>query len=181
MNNDSALRSAWQYFSCHPHFLLYNVRNLKIMHKLFTSKYIDMKKIILLMTVGILTFLVTGCSWFDSNPVEPEIIGTGYIKLDRSGNFVEIDSVRYYPQKILTGEHHPRTLGEATMQPVDGMLVTVYKCRNGNNLNFIAGNKDEEAIEALYHRNYTVMFYAMLLFVLCICVFGMRFGKRKHP
>jgi hypothetical protein len=55
-----------------------------------------MKKLVFAL-IAALSVALTSCSWFDSEPIEPKIIGTGNLQYEaKSGTwFVVVDSTQY--------------------------------------------------------------------------------------
>ena len=59
-----------------------------------------MKKLVFMLIVA-LSAILTSCS---SEPIKPKIIGTTFLQEEKGLIFAEIDSVRYAPTIIYTGE-----------------------------------------------------------------------------
>lgn len=115
------------------------------------------KKILLLLLACLTLILASGCSWFDSAPVEPEIIGVGHVKFNSQNNLyvVELDSVSYIVDKVIEKDRSPRSASVTQeLSPVDGMEVTVFRNKHGNVI-CVYGRKNEAQIEELYHANFT--------------------------
>ena len=119
--------------------------------------------------------LFSGCSCFDSPPVEPKILGVTHVVDERGLMYVEIDSMRYPVTEVFTGETHPRVGGDVVIAPVSGMQVTVADFTGPNNgyrgIRFMLGEWNEAQIENAFHRNYTFMVFA--LGGIFLCVLGM--------
>lgn len=132
-----------------------------------------MKNKILLLLTSLVTLLMSGCSWFDSDPIEPEIIGIGHVKLNPQNNLyvVELDSISYIVDKVVELDRSPRSVSKTQeLPPVDGMEVTVFKDKNDHVI-YVYGRRNEAQIEELYHTNSTLVFVfafvVLIFFVLC--------------
>ncbi len=135
-----------------------------------------MKKIIFFMIIGVISLVMSGCHAFDSTPIEPIIIGTGNISFSKGKYGVEIDSVYYPINYVFTGEKDVR-LGASTMRPVKGMQVTVYRPKNFERIEFVAGERDEAFIENLFHQNNTafvIIFVAMAIGIILTLLWSMK-------
>ncbi|MBR1825936.1 MAG: hypothetical protein IJ770_05050 [Alphaproteobacteria bacterium] len=131
-----------------------------------------MKKVLIILLCILAALLFVGCSWFDSTPVEPEILGVEHIVQDRGLMYVEIDSTRYPVKRIFTGETHPRVGSDVKIPPVDGMLVTVVNMTGKNSdyqgIQFMLGEWNEAQIEQAFRRNYTLAVVALGVILLCV-------------
>lgn len=129
-----------------------------------------MKKLALLFCV-LLSMTLTSCSFFDSKPINPQIIGSGNLQYD-SGNglwSVVIDSVRYSVATVTMKDGNslsPKVTREIT--PVDNMYVTIFTSEQLTGLQAVGGKQSAEQIEALYHTNSTVVIILFGLMGLCI-------------
>lgn len=134
-----------------------------------------MRKVLTTLLCASAVLLFSGCSWFDSAPVGPQILGVTHIVQERGLTYVEIDSMRYPVTEVFTGETHPRVGGDVAVEPVAGMQVTVVEMTGSNNnyqgIMFMLGEWNEAQIEAAFHRNYTFMVLA--LGGIFFCVLGM--------
>jgi len=130
-----------------------------------------MKKLIF-MLIAALSVALTGCSAFDSDPIEPNIIGTTFLQEEKGLIFAEFDSVRYAPTIIYTGEKVGRDGIETTVKPIVGMQVTVFTSNIHQEPVFFAGQSTVEQIEKYYHRNLTlvIIFLAIIICFLSIIV-----------
>lgn len=129
-----------------------------------------------------ITLSFWSCSWFDSPPVEPEIIGVGYLKDENSQLSIQIDSVLYVPQIIYTGEIYPRIGGYVTVQPKDGMLVTCYKAKDAEGVQFILGRNNAKQIEDVFHTNDSYIIFVLMVlagFILCFLTLIRKENKNK--
>lgn len=100
------------------------------------------KKLIIFMTLIWVCLSFSSCK---DKPANVQRIGSGYIQQDHGNYFVEIDSIRYFPDEIYTNlaPHDKR----AVMKPVDGMLVTCFRIHNESHVRFMAGEKSKEYLE----------------------------------
>ena len=144
-----------------------------------------MKKLVLMLMFA-LSVSLTSCSWFDSAPVEPKILGITHVIEDRGLIYVEIDSLRYPVTEVYTGKTHPRIGGFETVEPVDGMLVTVADFSGKGSYKgmcFMLGAWNEVQIEQAFQRNYTfgVVFgtLALLCFGIWFVVMAIEDNKRS--
>ena len=139
-----------------------------------------MKKIILLFCC-LTTFALSGCSWFDSSPVEPDIIGVGHVKFNPRTNLytVDLDSVIYITDKVVEYDRNPRSASKTqNLPPVDGMEVTILKDKDGRVI-CVYGRKDEAQIEELYHENHTFVFVFCLLIFAAIVILLWQTKRKK--
>ena len=119
-----------------------------------------MKKFINYFAICLLALCMASCSWFDSEPIEPDIIGVGHIKFNSQSNLyvVELDTVSYIVDKVVERDRNIRSVDKTqNLPPVDGMEVTVFRDKNGH-IVCVYGRKDEAQIEELYHTNSTAFF-----------------------
>ncbi len=128
-----------------------------------------MKKIVF-MLIATFSAMLTACSTFDSEPIEPKIIGTSNLQYEAKSNtwFVVIDSTQYTIVNVTIPEHSPRTLGNTQdIEPVEGMLITVFTTQRMKGLQAVAGKQSIEQIEELYHTNCTGAFIVCSIMILC--------------
>ncbi len=131
-----------------------------------------MKKLVFAL-IAALSVALTGCSAFDSDPIEPNIIGTGNLQYEvKSGIwFVVIDSNMYTIANVTIPDHNPRSFSKTqNVEPVEGMLVTVFTSPRKTGIQAVTGKQSVEQIEELYHTNSTVGI--ILLGLLLLCVLG---------
>ena len=131
-----------------------------------------MKKLVF-MLIAALSVALTGCSAFDSEPIEPRIIGTGNLQYEaKSGTwFVVVDSSQYTVTTVTVPNYIPRSYGKTqNVEPVEGMLVTIFTSPRKTGVQAVTGKQSVEQIEELYHTNSTtsVILFALLLF----CILG---------
>ncbi len=137
-----------------------------------------MKKIII-ASIVMLGMTLTSCSWFDSEPIEPNIIGSGNVQYEaKSGTwFVVIDSIQYTVANVTISDHNPRTIGKTqNVEPVEGMLVTVFTSPHKTGVQAVTGKQSTEQIEELYYTNSTTG--VILSGLLLLCVLGIAFLPR---
>lgn len=135
-----------------------------------------MKKFVF-MLIAMFSVVVTACSTFDSDPIEPKIIGTGNLQYEaKTGTwFVVIDSTQYTITSVTIPGHNPRTIGHTDINPVEGMLVTVFTSHSMKGLQAVTGEQSVKQIEEFYHTNYTgvlVVFGILLWYAIGIAVLG---------
>ncbi len=131
-----------------------------------------MKKLVF-MLIAALSVALTGCSAFDSEPIEPKIIGTGNLQYEaKSGTwFVVVDSTQYTVATVTILDRNPRSYGKTqNVEPVEGMLVTVFTSPRKTGVQAVTGKQSVEQIEELYHTNSTTG--VILLGLLLLCVLG---------
>ena len=131
-----------------------------------------MKKLVF-MLVAALSVALTGCSAFDSEPIEPKIIGTGNLQYEtKSGTwFVVVDSTQYTVATVTILDNNPHSYGKTqNVEPVEGMLVTVFTSPRKTGVQAVTGRQTAEQIEELYHTNSTTG--VILLGLLLLCVLG---------
>ena len=135
-----------------------------------------MKKFVF-MLIAMFSVVVTACSTLDSDPIEPKIIGTGNLQYEaKTGTwFVVIDSTQYTITSVTIPGHNPRTIGHTDINPVEGMLVTVFTSHSMKGLQAVTGEQSVKQIEEFYHTNYTgllVVFGILLWYAIGIAVLG---------
>lgn len=131
-----------------------------------------MKKLVFAL-IAALSVALTGCSAFESEPIEPNIIGTGNLQYEaKSGTwFVVVDSTQYTVATVTILDRNPRSYGKTqNVEPVEGMLVTVFTSPRKTGVQAVTGKQSAEQIEELYHTNSTVGI--ILLGLLLLCVLG---------
>ena len=129
-----------------------------------------MKKLVFVL-IATLCVALTGCSAFDSEPIEPKIIGSGNLQYEaKSGTwFVVVDSTQYTITNVTIPDHNPRTIGRTqSVEPVDGMLVTVFTSPRMKGVQAITGTKSVTEIEKLYRTNSMSGFVLFGLLLLCV-------------
>ena len=139
-----------------------------------------MKKLVF-MLLAALSVALTGCSAFDSEPIEPKIIGTGNLQYEaKSGTwFVVVDSTQYTVTKVTIPEHDPHSFGKIqNVDPVEGMLVTVFTSPRKTGVQAVAGKQSVEQIEELYRTNETGVIIFAFLFVACLI--GIAYPAKKQ-
>ncbi|MBQ9035383.1 MAG: hypothetical protein IJ099_05420 [Alphaproteobacteria bacterium] len=130
-----------------------------------------MKKLVFAL-IAALSVALTGCSAFESEPIEPNIIGTGNLQYEaKSGTwFVVVDSTQYTVANVTIPDHNPRAVGKTqNIEPVEGMSVTVFTSPRMKGVQAVTGKQSIEQIEELYHSSASAM---GIILVFCI-VFGL--------
>ena len=129
-----------------------------------------MKKLVF-MLVAALSVALTGCSAFDSEPIEPKIIGTGNLQYEtKSGTwFVVVDSTQYTVANVAIPDSNPRSVAKnQSIEPVEGMLVTVFTSPRITGVQAVSGEQSTEQIEELYKTNSSITLVVFGLLVLCV-------------
>ena len=129
-----------------------------------------MKKLVFAL-IAALSVALTGCSAFESEPIEPNIIGTGNLQYEaKSGTwFVVIDSTQYTVATVTLLDNNPHSYGKTqNVEPVEGMLVTVFTSPRMNGIQAVTGRQSIEQIEELYHTDETVVVAVFGLLLLCV-------------
>ena len=138
-----------------------------------------MKKFVF-MLIAAFSVMLTSCLAFDSKPIEPKIIGTGNLQYEAKTDtwFVVIDSTQYTITSVTIPEHSPRTIGHTQdINPVEGMLVTVFTSHSMKGLQAVTGKQSVNEIEEFYHTNYTGILVVFGILLLCIIGFGIPWKK----
>ena len=125
-----------------------------------------MKKLVfgLIAALGV---ALTSCSAFDSDPIEPKIIGSGSVQHDAMEGFwfVEIGPTRYAVTEVDVPDRNPRTMGKTQgIEPVEGMVVTLFTSPRMKGVQAIYGKQSVEQIEEFYHTNSTII----VIFIFCL-------------
>ncbi|MBO7556171.1 MAG: hypothetical protein J6T72_02095 [Alphaproteobacteria bacterium] len=132
-----------------------------------------MKRIIFVL--AILATFFTGCSWFDSKPINPKIIGVSYLQYDaRLGNhYCVVDSTRYIVSEVTIPDKSSRSSSAPQqMAAVEGMKITIFTTQYRSGVQAVAGEQTEAQIEEIYKENYTfnIVFWGLIIiwFILLI-------------
>ena len=129
-----------------------------------------------------LAVISAGYHWFDSEPVEPEILGTGYLHEHDNGMFtVQIASGMYFVSDVYFSVSED--VLPSRCKPIDGALVTVAnftnaECYEGQGINFFLGRWNEEQIEKAFYTN-GFMGAVMLLFLIFFASYCFFRGEKK--
>lgn len=129
-----------------------------------------MKKLVF-MLIAALSVALTGCSVFDSNPVEPNIIGTGNLQYEaKSGTwFVVVDSTQYTVTDVTVRNPDKYAFSiTQNVKPVEGMLVTIFTSSRMKGIQAVTDKQSIKQIEELYHSSGSA---SEIILVSCI-VFG---------
>jgi hypothetical protein len=129
-----------------------------------------MKKLVFLLITA-LGVTLTGCSNFNSDPVEPEILGIGNLQYDAQSElwFVVIDSTQYNIVDVTIPSHNPRSYSVTqSIEPVEGMLVTAFTSPHMKGIQVVAGIQSVEQIEKLYRVNSKLALILCGLLLLCV-------------
>ncbi len=143
-----------------------------------------MKKLLFVL-IAVLSVALAGCSAFDSNPVEPKIIGTTFLQEEKGLIFAEFDSVRYVPTIVYTGEKVGRDGIETTIKPIIGMQVTAFTSNIDKEPVFFAGQVTVEQIEQFYHKNFSLLVFVLIIIIglilMCVVLGIAEKQNRKIP
>lgn len=141
-----------------------------------------MKKLVF-MLIAMLSVTLTSCSWFDSAPIEPKILGVSNLHYDaQSGTYsVMIDSNQYTISQVTIPENDPHSMGVTQdIAPIEGMQVTVFTSPRMHGIQAVSGKQSVTDIENLYHTNSTGVMIYVVLFIVCIIGIGYK-EYRKVP
>ena len=120
------------------------------------------------MLIATLGVALTGCSCFDSKPVNPQIIGFGRLGYDSQEDFhfVATDSMFYVIDDLTIYENSLRGYSVVKSQPsLEGVQVTMFTCDARPGIQAIPFSPTVQEIEDLYHENYTILvIFACLVF-----------------
>ncbi|MBQ9271633.1 MAG: hypothetical protein IJ218_05155 [Alphaproteobacteria bacterium] len=142
-----------------------------------------MKKLVFAL-IAALSVALTGCSAFESEPIEPKIIGTGNLQYEaKSGTwFVVVDSTQYTVTTVTILDNNPHSYGKTqNVEPVEGMLVTVFTSPRMNGIQAVTGRQSIEQIEELYHTDETVVVVVFGLLLLCVLGIALIPNTKKVP
>ncbi len=114
-------------------------------------------------------FSLASCKGLERRP-DVGLIGCGYIKYDQGIYYVEIDSVKYSPNRIYTNVSTRD--GKTMMTPVDGMQITCFRLNDNPKVEFIVGEQSQEYLEHYFAKNYTflIMFIGGIILAVVICL-----------
>ena len=125
------------------------------------------------MLIAILCMTLTSCSWFESEPTNPKVIGIGNLQYDAVHNFyyAEFDSVRYSIVSVTIPSKKVQTYYTLRdMPPVIGSKVTVFTSNLRMGTQAVIGELSAEQIENLFKKttltpgNIGLMFMLALIF-----------------
>ena len=142
-----------------------------------------MKKLVFAL-IAALSVALTGCSAFESEPIEPNIIGTGNLQYEaKSGTwFVVVDSTQYTVATVTILDNNPHSYGKTqNVEPVEGMLVTVFTSPRMNGIQAVTGRQSIEQIEELYHTDETGVVVVFGLLLLCVLGIALIPNTKKVP
>ena len=142
-----------------------------------------MRKLVFAL-IAALSVALTSCSWFDSEPIEPKIIGTGNLQYEaKSGTwFVVVDSTQYTVATVTILDNNPHSYGKTqNVEPVEGMLVTVFTSPRMNGIQAVSGRQSIEQIEELYHTDETGVVVVFGLLLLCVLGIALIPNTKKVP
>ena len=142
-----------------------------------------MKKLVFAL-IAALSVALTGCSAFESEPIEPNIIGTGNLQYEaKSGTwFVVVDSTQYTVATVTILDNNPHSYGKTQdVEPVEGMLVTVFTSPRMNGIQAVTGKQSVEQIEELYYTNSTTGVVLLGLLLLCVLGIALIPNTKKVP
>lgn len=128
-----------------------------------------MKKLLFLAMAVLATFC--SCSRFDSKPIEPNIIGVGYLQYDSVSQtcYTTVDSMSYTVTSVtIPNEDLHSWSVTQDIAPMEGAKVTIFTSKKSHGIQAVLGEQDEEQIEALYHKNYTAGIIVLSIFGVAI-------------
>ena len=120
------------------------------------------------MLIAILS--ITSCSWFDSDPIEPNILGVGNLQQGVGCVwFVVIDTSQYTVSNVTIPDNNLRSFSKTqVIDPVEGMLVTIFTSPRKAGVQAVVGRQSAEEIEGLYHTNSTSWVTSIAIIALCV-------------
>lgn len=130
-----------------------------------------MKKLFFCVLTIAFSAVLTGCVSFESKPINPTIIGVGRMSYDANSDvyFVPIDSTNYPITKYTIPNRDMRIVSATEdIEPVEGVLVTVYTSPKQDGIQAVKGNLSVEQIEKLYHVNYKDTYCVVGCVFLCM-------------
>ena len=130
-------------------------------------------KILVFMLIAMLSMTLTSCEFFDSEPVNPRIIGVGNLQYNAKSLtwHVVVDSTTYTIAKVTIPDNSLRTYDVTQdIDPVEQMLVTLFTANQFTGVQAVAGRKNIEQIEEMYHTNSTFGVILCISLILWVCV-----------
>jgi len=122
------------------------------------------------LLIAALAVVVVERQWFDSVPVEPEILGTGYVYQQESGIYtVKLEPSIYFVSEVYLST--PDANVPVLSEPIEGALVTIVnfqneRCDEGAGVKFLVGRwNTAEQIEKAFHTNDAWVLIIMLLLI----------------
>jgi hypothetical protein len=138
-----------------------------------------MRKKLVFVLIAVLSVALTGCSAFDSEPIEPNIIGTTFLQEEKGLIFAEFDSMRYTPTIIYTGEKLGRYGIDGIIKPIAGMQVTAFTSNIHQEPVFFAGLATIEQIEKYYYRNLSFLIVVSIILIGLILMYVLLIAVNK--
>lgn len=120
-----------------------------------------------------LSVALTGCArWFDSKPINPDIIGTSELQYDSKSQlcYVCIDSMQYIVTKVVSSAQ--------TLRPIEGMCVTVFTTHAYSGIQAVLGKVSGDEIEKLYFRdgrNWVMAIVETLMLILSVALYAVAY------
>lgn len=134
-----------------------------------------MKKIFMILLLVPASLWISSCS----NPANVKIVGFGNVQNDAGLYVVEVNNVKYAPDRIYTGMSNTR-FGKETMPPVEGMKVTCFTMNLEPAVYFIAGEYEEAYLEEYFTKDFTVLIiFCFVLFLFCIVLLILGISSKK--
>ncbi len=142
-----------------------------------------MKKLLFMFIA--LSVMLPSCSWFDSEPINPKIIGTGNIQYNTKSElwYVVVDSSQFTVTQVTIRDNNPHTHSTTQeVSPVEGMLVTIFTSERMLGLQAVTGRQSVEQIEELYYTNDTGVVIILGFVLLCIvmCLTGVSISRKER-
>ena len=123
------------------------------------------------VVIIILSAVLTACTGFARDPIEPNIIGTGNLQYDTKNGtwFVVVDSTKYTVNSVISSDQAVRTESKrqsVEVEPAEGMLVTIFVFPHLRGIQAITGKKSITEIEETYSQgNPSILVALIIVFV----------------
>lgn len=134
------------------------------------------------MLIVLLNLALTSCSWFDSKPIEPKILGVSHLQYDaKSGLWIaEIDSTQYTVSEVTIPDNSSRSYHKIQyLTPSGDMEVTVFVSPHMRGVQAVLGKQSAEQIEEMYRENHTFGVIVLGFIALFVVSIGFSHGKKE--
>ena len=127
-----------------------------------------MKKLLFFAVFFITALTFSSC---ESEPIEPNIIGVGYLQYDSVSQtcYTTVDSMSYTVTSVTipNKDLHSWSVTQ-DIAPMEGAKVTIFTSKKSHGIQAVQGVQNEDQIEALYHENYTAGIIVLSIFGIAI-------------
>ena len=116
------------------------------------------------------TVLFMSCSWLETPPAEPEILGTACLKynFEKKNYYVEIDTTTYVVTSVYAGYYPLHIGGPIRINQFANVEVTCFKLSSSSAVECMLGICSKEEIQKTLQENYTIILIFTFAFVVFV-------------